>query len=113
MSNGQSGPQPSDTILEIGRRLHPRRYQRFRDLRPDLEASAWARTLDWRNNPYDRFLLRREILHHLESVCFYRAAWNIYTFASREEIAAETDRLIDEFPNKYACMGVLNYVLEI
>src|SRR5439155_23698833 len=70
-----------------------------------------GRTLDSRKNRYERFLLRREILHHLESVCVYRAAWNIYTFASREEIAAETDRLIDEFPNKYACMGVFNYVL--
>ena len=61
-----SNPQPSDTVMEIGRNLHPRRYHRFKDLRPDLEAVQWARSLDWRNNPYDRFLLRREILHYLE-----------------------------------------------
>jgi hypothetical protein len=39
-----SNPQPSDTLLEVGRRLHPRRYHRFKDLRPDLEAVEWART---------------------------------------------------------------------
>ncbi len=106
-----SNPQPSDTVMEIARELHPRRYRRFKDLRPDLEADAWARTLDWRNNPYDRFLLRREILHHLESVSFYRASWNIYNFASREEIAADADRLIDKFPGKFETIGVFHYVL--
>ena len=64
-------PQPSDTVMEVGRNLHPRRYCRFKDLRPDLEAVEWSRKLDWRNNPYDRFLLRREILHHLEATSFY------------------------------------------
>jgi len=104
-------PQLSDTILEIGRKLHPRRYRRFKDLRPYQEACDWAKCLDWKSNPYDRFLLRREILHHLESEQFYRGYRNIYTFASRPEIAAEVDRLMNEFPDKHKTMGVFNYVL--
>jgi hypothetical protein len=101
----------SDTILEIGRKLHPRRYRRFKDLRSSQEASMWAKTLDWRNNPYDRFLLRREILRQLESAAFYEGRRNVYTFCSREEIAAEVDRLIDQFPEEYAHWGVFGWVL--
>lgn len=96
--------------MEIGRQLHPRRYQRFKDLRPDLAAVEWSRNLDWRNNPYDRFLLRREILHHLEATSFYRADWNIYTFASRAEIGAEVDRLLDVCPPEYE-RGAFHHVL--
>jgi len=96
-----SNPLLSDTVLEVGRNLHPRRYRRFKDLRPDLEAVEWARTLDWRNNPYDRFLLRREILHHLEATSFYEAHWNVYSYASRGEISAEVDRLLDKCPTEY------------
>ena len=103
--------RPSDTVLEIGRNLHSRRYRRFKDLRPYEEAREWARSLDWRNNPYERFLLRREILHHLESTEFYKGHWNVYTFASRPEIAAEVDRLMNEFPAKYSSLGVFSYVL--
>jgi hypothetical protein len=101
----------SDTVLEIVARLCPRRYRRFKDLRPYGEASEWARKLDWRNNPYDRFLLRREILHHLESFAFYEPKWNVYAFASREEIAAEVDRLIENFPPEREWLGIFNYVL--
>jgi hypothetical protein len=104
-------PQLSETILEIGRKLHPRRYCRFKDLRPYQEACDWAKRLDWKSNPYDRFLLRREILHHLESEAFYEGRLNIYTFASRPEIAAEVDRLMNEFPDRYKTMGVFSYVL--
>ena len=96
-----SNPVLGDTVMEVGRKLHPRRYKRFTDLRPDLEAVAWAGSLDWRNNPYDRFLLRREILHHLEATSFYEADWNVYTYASRGEISAEVDRLLDRCPPQY------------
>jgi hypothetical protein len=105
-----SNPQPSDTVMEIGRNLHPRRYRRFTDLRPDLEAVEWSRNLDWRNNPYDRFLLRREILHHLEATSFYEGGWNIYSYASRREITAEVDRLLDTCPQEYE-RGAFHYVL--
>ena len=71
----------------------------------------WARTLDWRQNPYDRFLLRREILHHLESAAFHEGRRNVCSFASRDEIAAEVDHLMDEFPDKYESIGVFSYVL--
>jgi hypothetical protein len=70
----------------------------------------WARSLDWRNNPYDRFLLRREILHHLEATSFYEAGWNIYSYASREEISAEVDRLLDLCPPEYE-RGAFHHVL--
>jgi hypothetical protein len=105
-----SNLQPSDTVMEIGRNLYPRRYRRFKDLRPDLEAVEWSRNLDWRHNPYGRFLLRREILHHLEASSFYKANRNIYSYASRGEITAEVDRLLDTCPPEYE-RGAFHYVL--
>lgn len=107
-----SNPQPSDTVMEIGRNLLPRRYQRFKDLRRDLEAVEWSHNLDWQNNPYDRFLLRREILHHLEATAFYEAGWNVYSYASRGEIAAQVDSLLDNCPPEFES-GVFHYVLTI
>lgn len=104
--------EPTDLMMEIGAKMYPRRYRRFRDLRPYQDACEWARNLDWRQNPYDRFLLRRELLHHLESTEFYEGCWNIFTIASREEIAAEVDGLLDEFHfDKYEGIGVFSYVL--
>ena len=110
-SNPESKPELTETMLEIGAKLFPRRYCRFKDLRPDQQACEWARTLDWRQNPYDRFLLRPEILHHLESTAFYEGRRNVYSFASRDEIAAEVDGLMNEFPHKYESIGVFSYVL--
>ena len=107
----ESKPELTETLLEIGAKLFPRRYHRFKDLRPDQQACEWARTLDWRQNPYDRFLLRREILHHLESTASYEGPLNVYSFASRDEIAAEVDRLMKEFPDKYKSLDVFSYVL--
>jgi hypothetical protein len=107
----ESKHELTETMLEIGAKLFPRRYHRLKDLRPDQQACEWARTLDWRQNPYDRFLLRREILHHLESTAFHEGRLNVYSFASRDEIAAEVDRMMNEFPDKYESMGVLSYVL--
>ena len=100
-------------MLEIGRKFYPRRYHRFKDLRPYQEARDWARMLDWRQNPYDRFLLRRELLRHLESAEVYGGPRNVFSFASREEIAAEVDRLLDEFPGTNESLGVFAYVLVI
>jgi len=111
MGNPENKPELSETMLEIGAKLFPRRYRRFKDLRSAEEARKWAQTLDWKNNPYDRFLLRREILHQLESNAFYRGRWNVYTFASRAEIAEEVERLIDKFSNRFAGIGIINYVL--
>jgi len=96
---------------EIGAKFFPRRYRRFKDLRPYQEACEWARTLDWRQNPYDRFLLRRELLRHLESTEFREGRRNVFRFASREEIAREVDQLMDGFPDKYQKFGVFAYVL--
>ena len=101
----------SDAQIEIGRKSYPRRYSRFKDLRPYEKACEWARGLDWRNNPYDRFLLRREILHHAESIFPHDRHWNVYRFASRAEIAPEVDRLMDEFPEKHERVGVFTYVM--
>ncbi len=110
----ETNPEPSSTMMEFGRRLFPRRYRRFKDLRTRAEATAWARELDWQNNPYDRFLLRREILHYLESTLFYEADCNVYTFASREEIAAEVDFLIDDFrDDTWGWMGLFQFVVRL
>src|SRR5882757_1587796 len=101
-----SKPEPSELMLEIGAKLFPRRYRRFRDLRPYQETLEWVWTLDWRQNPYDRFLLRRELLRHLESTGYYEGRLNVFTFASRDEITAEVDHLLDKFPDEFEAMGV-------
>lgn len=98
-------------MLEIGAKLFPRRYRRFKDLRPYQEACEWARTLNWRENPYDRFLLRRELLHHLEATQFHAGSSNVFTFASREEIAAEVGGMIEGYQAKHEPIGVFNFVL--
>ena len=103
--------EPSQLMQEIGAKLYPRRYRRFKDLRSFQDACEWARTLDWQKNPYDRYLLRRELLHYLESTEFYRGGRNVFKLASRDEVAAEVDRLMDRFPNEYKTVGVFAYVL--
>src|SRR4029078_1262952 len=82
-----------------------------KDLRPYGQACQWAAGLDLRNNPYDRFLLRREILHHIESEAFYEARLYVFSFASRSEIAAEVDRLIDSFDERSKGLDVFTHVL--
>jgi hypothetical protein len=103
--------EPSKLMQEMGAKLYPRRYRRFKDLRSFQDACEWARTLDWQKNPYDRYLLRRELLHHLESTEFYKGDQNIFRLASREEIATEVERLLDGFANEHKTMGVFAYVL--
>lgn len=113
MNGSEHEPEMSEALLEIGAKLFPRRYRMYKDLRPYRDACDWAKKLDWRQNPYDRFLLRRELLRHLESTQFYEGRWNVFSFASREEISAEVDRLMDEFPEKHKILGVFAYVLLI
>lgn len=108
-----SKPEPSKLMLEIGAKLYPRRYRRHRTLRPYQAACAWAQTLDWRRNPYDRFLLRRELLQHLESTECYEGRMNVFSFASGRAIGTEIDRLLDEFPDDYQRIGVFGYVLMV
>jgi len=112
MRQARKGSEVSGTTLEIARKVHPRRYKRFKDLRSLEDASAWAKKLDWRGNPYDRFLLRREILRHLEELFVHEPGYrNVFRYASRQEIAAEVDLLMDKFPKKFEKWGVFNYVL--
>ena len=81
-----------ECTLSIGRKFYPRLYRRHKDLRDVDEAAAWARSLDWRNNPYDRFLFKREIV---------RQAENRMCLVAREKIAAEVEILLDEFGRKF------------
>ena len=96
--------------MEVARRVHPPRYRLFKNLRSFEATAEWAQKLDWRENPYDRFLLRREILRHLEnrSKAGFR---NVYSYATRQEITAEVDRLMEKFPKKFEKWGVFGYVL--
>ena len=111
MINSEYKPELSETMLEIGQKLFPRRYHRFKDLRSYNQACEWAQTLDWQQNPYDRFLLRRELLHHLENSAFYAANRNVFRFASRDEIAAGIDRLLDESPDAIKSCAIFTYIL--
>lgn len=98
---------------EIDEQIFSRCYHRFKDMRRYSEACRWAKTLDWRDNPYDRFLLRRELLHHLEATEIYFGDQNIFTFASRMEIATEVERLMDQCPPDINGSGVFGYVLHM
>src|SRR5688572_32466089 len=91
-----------ECTVSIGRKFYPRLYKRFRDLRDYNDAAHWSRTIDWENNPYDRFLLKREIRRHLETDLSYRGRQNVYTFASRDEI----EREIEECMNDYVTRGL-------
>ncbi len=37
--------------------------------------------------------------------------WNVFTLASRGEVAAEVDQLLDTFPDRFEHVGVFAYVL--
>ena len=99
--------EPSEAVMEIGRRFYPRRYRRYRDLRSWQEARDWARTLDWRNNPYDRFLLRRELIRHIESST--DSWWHRRVIPG--EIAEIVDHLLDTFPDRHERLGVFAGVI--
>jgi len=112
MRKTSQGRDVSETTLEIARKVHPPRYKLFKDLRPLSVAAEWAQKLDWRGNPYDRFLLRQEILRLLEDTVIHEPGIrNVFRYASRHEIQREIDRLVDKFPKKYERWGVLHYVL--
>jgi hypothetical protein len=111
MSAREETTELSETILQIGMKFFPRRYHRFKDLREDV--LDWVGTLDWRNNPYDHFLLRREILRHFETSNVHEGRMNVYTFASRDEISAECDLLLQEYSTKSDPINVFAYVTSL
>ncbi len=101
-----------ECTFSIGRRFYPRLYKRYKDLRDYNEAAEWSRTLDWQNNPYDRFLLKREILRHLESELYYRGPQNVFTFASRHEIEEEVEQSMDDYTKKnFKNIDVIGFVI--
>ncbi len=56
--------------------------------------------------------MRREILRQLESILIHERGFrNVYTYASRDEIAAEVDRRMDKFPKRMEKRGIFMYVL--
>ncbi len=102
--------QMSAATLSVGRRFYPRRYQRFPGLRASAEAVAWSRTLDWRDNPYSRFLLRRELLRFVAARAGTDPRHNVFRLASPEEVAAMVDRMLDACPEKLA-RNAFSYVV--
>ena len=94
----------------MGRRFYPRRYQRFSGLRAPAEAVAWSRALDWRDNPYSRFLLRRELLRFVATRAGTDPRHNVFRLATAEEVAAMVDCMLDACPEKLT-HGVFNYVI--
>ena len=89
--------EPSPTVLDIARKFYPRRYRRHRDLRTWEDARAWARQLDWRNNPYERFLLERELTHYIEASTHLNWHRRIISSARDGEIAALVADLLDAY----------------
>lgn len=98
-------------MLEVGGRLFPRLYKRHGDLRSQQEVRQWAERLDWRNNPYDRYLLRRELLRFMEAQRGDEPFCNVSLFAKRDQILKQIDYLLDNFPEELKRMGIFMYVV--
>ena len=111
MSYVTTSYQMSAATVNVGRQLHPRRYQRFPGLRSRAEAVAWARMLDWRENPYARFLLRRELLRFVTARAGEDPRHNVFRFANAEEVAATVDHMLNAYAEKPAGESVFNYVV--
>ena len=89
--------EPSGTVLAIARQFYPRRYRRHHDLRSFDDAREWARQLDWRNNPYERFLLERELIRYIEAATHLDWHRRIISSARDGEIAALVTDLLDAY----------------
>ena len=107
-----SKPELSDFMLEIGGKFYPRRCRRFKDLQPYQEACEWARKLDWRQNPYDRFLLHRELLRHLESAEVHGSA-ECFQFCFSRGDRCRSGPASGRVSEKNESLGVFAYVLVI
>lgn len=101
----------SEVMLEVGGRLCPRLYKRHGDLRSQQEVRQWAERLDWRNNPYDRYLLRKELLRFMEAQRGDEPFFNVGLFAKRDQILKQIDYLLDNFPEELKRMGIFMYVV--
>jgi hypothetical protein len=101
-----------ECTLSIGRKFYPRRYTRFRNLRDYKEAAEWSRALNWQTNPYERFLLKREILKQLEAELTYCGEKNVYAFASPAEIKREVEECIDDYPRMgFKSLDVIGFTI--
>lgn len=100
-----------ECTVAIGRKFYPGLYRHRRNVRDPDDAAEWAESLDWLNNPYDRFLLKREILRQSENFLRDKGPMNIWSFASREEIANEIDTVLSECEKKGRIRNVLSLIL--
>jgi hypothetical protein len=106
MSAREEKAELSEVMLEVGGRLCPRLYRRHRDLRDYQDLRWWAERLDWRNNPYDRYLLRRELLHQIEAYRGDMPEFNAGLFARRDQLLKQIDYLLGEYPEELGRMGI-------
>jgi hypothetical protein len=111
MSAREEKAELSSTMWEVGSKLFPCRYQRHQGVRGYEEAVAWAERLDWRNNPYDRYLLQRELLHFLEGTKFEHPCCRVLLSATRAEIAEKIDHLLKLYSESGTTMEVFTYVV--
>jgi hypothetical protein len=102
---------PTDDFLERELKLYPRRYRRYSDLRTYSEACDWAQTLDWQKNPYDRYLLHRELMRFLEATQCYLGRKNLFRAVSREDVSTGVTHLLDQYAARPVIIGVFRYVL--
>ena len=100
-----------ECTLSIGRKFYPPLSKRGEHLRDADEAAEWASSLDWSNNPYDRFLLKREIVRQSERFWRDKVPMNCWTFASPDEIAGEVDKLLDEYKQEGRTRHIFQLIL--
>lgn len=85
--------------IEIGRKFYPHYRRRHRS---KADGAPGVRPLDWAKNPYDRFLLKREIVQMYETL-------NLYPMASRRVIENAVERIMQNLPESYRSDSVFTY----
>src|SRR5579859_6347172 len=71
---------------DLRQKFAPRRNKRYSHLRSFNEEAEWARSLDWRTNDYDFYLLARRIVDHVDSEYREKAGLRVDQLATAEEI---------------------------
>lgn len=100
----------SDSMLDFYRKFAPRRYSPASCVHSYLEARKWAERIDWKNNPYDRYSLHRELFYHVVRYSCKYPSESVFKSFDRETIKEEIRKLVEEFERGGKPLGVFSWV---